>query len=104
MIQLTQKSSTQIAQEIAQRVKLRRKEKKWTQEEMAKRSGMSFASYKRFEQKHEIEFTSLIKIAIALDCEKDFDSLFVKKIFSSLEEMMAFEKLQNKMTEKTESK
>lgn len=97
MIQLTQKSSTQIAQEIAQRVKLRRKEKKWTQEEMAKRSGMSFASYKRFEQKNEIEFTSLIKIAIALDCEKDFDSLFVKKIFSSLEEMMAFEKLQNKM-------
>lgn len=45
---------------------------------------MSFASYKRFEQKHEIAFDSLIKIAIALDMEKDFDSLFATPQFFTI--------------------
>jgi len=92
MIQLAQKTPSEISKEVAQRVKLRRKEKKWTQSELAKRAGMSFASYKRFEQIHEISFDSLIKIAIALNMEKDFDSLFANKIFSSLTELMASEK------------
>lgn len=92
MIQLTQKTSTEIAKEIAERIKQRRKEKKWTQEEMAKRAGMTYASYKRFERLHEISFDSLIKIAIALNMEKDFDSLFEKKIFLSLAELIESEK------------
>ncbi|MBR1403942.1 MAG: helix-turn-helix transcriptional regulator [Treponema sp.] len=92
MIQLEQKTSPQIAKEIAERVQKRRKERHFTQEQLALRAGMSFASYKRFEQKHEIAFDSLIKIAIALDCENDFDSLFSKPHFSSIEELLASEK------------
>lgn len=91
MINLSQKSSSEIAKDIAERVKLRRKEKKWTQQELAKRAGMSFASYKRFEQVHEISFDSIIKIAIALQMEKDFENLFSKKTFSSLAELIASE-------------
>jgi len=89
MIQLTQKTSTDISKEVAERVRRRRKEKKWTQKELAERSGMSLASYKRFEQIHEISFESLIKIGIALNMEKDFDSLFEKKTFTSLSELIA---------------
>ncbi|MBQ6567110.1 MAG: hypothetical protein IJL80_08635 [Treponema sp.] len=53
---------------------------------------MSFASYKRFEQKHEIAFDSLVKVAIALGCEKDFDALFASPFFSSIEELIQSEK------------
>lgn len=92
MIQLEQKTALQIAKEISERIAKRRKELHFTQAELAKRAGISFASYKRFEQKHEISFVSLIKIAIALNLEKEFDSLFSKKQFLSIEELIADEK------------
>ncbi len=92
MIQLEQKTAPQIAEAVAKRLKKRRKERHFTQAELAKRAGVSFASYKRFEQKHEIAFDSLIKIAIALDCEKDFEQLFATRQFSSIEELIASEK------------
>jgi transcriptional regulator with XRE-family HTH domain len=88
MVNLEQKTSVTIATDVAKRVRTRRKEKKLTQDEMSKRAGMSLASYKRFEQKGEIAFSSIIKVAIALDCENDFDSLFSKKQFSSLQELI----------------
>ena len=92
MIQLSQKTAPQIAEAVAMRVQKRRKERHFTQAELAKKAGVSFASYKRFEQKHEIAFDSLIKIAIALDMEKDFDHLFATPQFSSIEELIASEK------------
>lgn len=92
MIQLKQKTAPQIAEEVAKRVQKRRKERKFTQSELAERAGVSFASYKRFEQKHEIAFDSLIKISIALGMEKDFDELFAKPQFSSIEELIDSEK------------
>ena len=92
MIQLEQKTAPQIAESIAKRVQKRRKERHFTQAQLAERAGMSFASYKRFEQKHEIAFDSIIKIAIALGCEKDFENLFATPQFSSIEELIASEK------------
>ena len=92
MIQLEQKTVPQIAESLAKRVQKRRKERHFTQAELAMRAGVSFASYKRFEQKHEISFDSLIKIAIALGMEKDFDKLFSTPVFSSIEELIASEK------------
>ena len=92
MIQLEQKTVPQIAESLAKRVQKRRKERHFTQAELAMRAGVSFASYKRFEQKHEIAFDSLIKIAIALGMEKDFDKLFATPYFSSIEELIESEK------------
>ena len=92
MIQREQMTAPQIAESVAKRVQQRRKERHFTQTQMAERSGVSFASYKRFEQKHEISFDSLIKIAIALGLEKDFDKLFSTPVFSSIEELIASEK------------
>ena len=92
MIQLKQKTAPQIAEVVAKRIQKRRKERHFTQTELAERAGVSFASYKRFEQKHEIAFNSLIKIAIALGLENDFDKLFAIPQFSSIEELIASEK------------
>ena len=92
MIQLEQNTEPQISEAVAKRVQKRRKERHFTQAELAERAGVSFASYKRFEQKYEIAFDSLIKIAIALGLEKDFDKLFSTPQFSSIEELIASEK------------
>jgi len=80
MVGLKQKTAPQIAKDIAQRLRKIRKSKNMSQQETADKAGISYASYKRFEQKHEISFMSLIKIAIALDSEKDFEGMFLKQV------------------------
>ena len=61
---------------IVEKVKTRRKELKLTQQDMAKRSGVSYASIRRFENTGEISFTSLLKIASVLNALADFNLLF----------------------------
>jgi transcriptional regulator with XRE-family HTH domain len=80
MVGLKQKTAPQIAKDISQRLRKIRKSKNMSQQETADKAGISYASYKRFEQKHEISFMSLIKIAIALDSEKDFEGMFLKQV------------------------
>lgn len=55
---------------------------------LASKSNVSLGSIKRFENKHDISLRSLIKIAIVLSCEDDFESLFSKKTYDSIEEFM----------------
>ena len=52
---------------IAERVKLRRLEKGWTQNMLATKSGVSLASYRRFESSGEMSLRSLVMLAFALD-------------------------------------
>lgn len=78
----------EIQLEIVKNVRRKRKELKLTQEELAKKSGVSFGSIKRFENKGEISLFSLIKIAIVLGCEEEFLELFKKKEYSSIEEII----------------
>ena len=88
MIVLDQKMSGEIALEVAQRVRKRRKEMRLTQEQMALKAGMSLASYKRFEQKGLVSFDALIRIAIACRCEEDFDQLFSRRHYASIQEVI----------------
>ena len=67
MINLYQKTWTEINNDIAQKIVRLRKRKKITQKQLAARSGVSLGSLKRFEQSGEISLQSLTKIAIALD-------------------------------------
>lgn len=64
-----------------------RKRMKITQKELSKRSNVSYASIRRFESTGEISFISLIKIAGALDCLEDFESLFSNKKITSVKEI-----------------
>ena len=66
----------EIQKEIARKEKERRKDKGLTQEELARRAGLSLSSLRRFEQTGEISFASLVKIGSVLDDEKAFLDLF----------------------------
>lgn len=76
----------EITIKIINNVKERRKELKLTQRELAKRSGVSYASIRRFETIGEISFTSLLKIASALNSLEDFYLLFNNEIVTNLKE------------------
>lgn len=82
------RSPNDLNMEIANRMSVRRKEKKITQVQLADSSNVSLGSIKRFERTGEISLSSLIKIAFALGCENDFDELFSKKGYSSIQEVI----------------
>ena len=74
-----QKQPLDILQETAEKAKVLRKSKKWSQEELANRSGLSLGSLKRFETTGQISFSSLLKLANVLDRLSEFEPLFIKK-------------------------
>ena len=88
MINLYQKTWNEINIEIANRMIQLRKRKKISQKELAARSGVSLGSLKRFEQSGEISLQSFTKLAIALEVEKELESLFSEVPFSSIEEVI----------------
>jgi len=73
--------------ELVKRVKLRRKESRFSQKKLADRSGVSYASIRRFENTGDISLASLIKIGEALDCLSDFHELFKNRKITSLKDI-----------------
>lgn len=82
------RSPGDINQEIAQRMVARRKERHLSQQTLSQRAQVSLGSLKRFEQTGEISLSSLIKIAFALDCMEDFDALFARRHYTSIEDVI----------------
>ncbi len=82
------KSPNDVNKEIAMNVRARRKEKKLSQVQLSERADVSLGSLKRFERTGEISLSSLIKIAFALGCEDDFEQLFSKKGYASIQEVI----------------
>lgn len=71
------KLPSDILKSTAQNVAALRKELKWTQQDLADRSGVSYGSIKRFERFGKISFESLLKIAEVLDRLTDFEDLLL---------------------------
>ena len=88
MINLYQKTWTEINIEIAQNMVRLRKRKNLSQRELAVRSGVSLGSLKRFEQTGEVSLQALTKLAIALGVEEELENLFVDVPFDSIEEII----------------
>lgn len=78
----------EIARQIAARVRERRLELDLTQEGMAARSGVKFATYRRFEQTGEISLKGLLQIGFALNVLSDFDALFSHRQYQSLNDVL----------------
>ena len=74
--------------QIAQRERVIRKKRKLSRADLSKRSNVSYGSLKRFEETGNISLASLIKIAIALDCIDEFESLFRTKKPESIEDII----------------
>ena len=71
------KLPSDMLRETAEKHRKLRKQHKLTQAELARRSGVSLGSIKRFEQTGKISFESLLRLALILDRLGDFEKLFV---------------------------
>jgi transcriptional regulator with XRE-family HTH domain len=76
-----------VTNELIERFKTRRKEYGLTQKELAKRSGVSYGSIRRFESIGDISFNSLLKISSAIGCLEDFELLFNNQIIKTLKDL-----------------
>lgn len=79
---------SEIAMNLAKRVKRIRKRKKITQIQLANRCNVSYGALKKFEQTGEIAFVSLIKIAMELNVSDEINELFTKPVYQSIDEVI----------------
>ena len=91
-----------VAKQIAARVKARRLELNLTQEGLASRAGVKFATYRRFEQSGEISLRGLLQIAFALNCLDEFNGLFAQKQYQSLDDVLKEQDVKRKRGKKNE--
>ena len=69
---------------LVERFKKRRKEAGFSQQELAKRSAVSYGSIRRFESTGEISLSSLLSLADAIGCLEDFNELFKNEVLTNL--------------------
>ena len=77
-----------VAKRLADKIKRIRKRKKFTQEELAARSNVSYAALRKFEQTGRISLESFIKLAMELGVIGEINSLFEQPVYSSIEEVI----------------
>ena len=76
-----------VKKNLVERVKNKRKKMKISQKKLAEKSGVTYASIRRFESMGEISLTSLLKIAEALNSLSDFNDLFSHITVTSLKDL-----------------
>ena len=91
-----------VAVEIASRVKSRRLELNLTQEGLASRAGVKFATYRRFEQTGEISLRGLLQIGFALNCLDEFNTLFAQRQYRSIDDVLNEQSISRKRGKKNE--
>lgn len=85
------KSPFEMANEIAKKAKNKRLKHNLSQQTLSEKSGVSYGTLKKFEQKGQISLESLLKIALALGEMDKFDQLFAKtndQLPASLDEIL----------------
>lgn len=81
-------TSEAILRGIAERVKDRRLERNITQKAFAKRAGVGYDAYRKFENTGEITLLNLVLCAIALDDVEGLMELFSNKRYQSINDMI----------------
>jgi transcriptional regulator with XRE-family HTH domain len=82
----------QVSKTLAARVKALRLARGWKQITLARRSGVSLASLRRFEESGRVSLQSLLNLVFALNRLDDFDALLQAPRASSIAELEAAEK------------
>ncbi len=75
MLDINISTPSYIIIQLKTKFKQKRLELDFTQDGLAKRSGVSLGSLKRFESSGEISLVSLLKLALVLECLDDFQNI-----------------------------
>lgn len=77
-----------IAIELAKKLKSVRKRRKISQKQMAARSNVSYATLRKFEDTGKISLESFIKLSMELGLTNELKNLFSTPIYNSIEEVI----------------
>lgn len=94
-------SSHEIAKRIANMARGKRLSMNLTQQALAKRSGVSLGSLKRFESDHEISLRHLLSLALALQSTEEFLNLFPESEYNSIDDIIKQNKIKNRKRGRT---
>ena len=78
----------ELDQKLADRVRNIRRRRSISQQKLAKMSGVSYGSIKRFETTGQISLISLTRIAVALGIADELRNIFSKVPYLSMEEVL----------------
>ncbi len=81
---------------IAEKIKKKRLSLGLGQQTLAKKSGVSLGSLKRFENKYEISLKHLLQLAMVLGALDEFNNLFPEKEFNSIDEILKSKKIKER--------
>jgi len=82
-------SPRDVLQDLAGRAKRRRLDANLTQEGLAKRAQLSLGTLKLFERTGKASFEFVVRLAFALNAEKEFASLFPPAPPKSIDDVVA---------------
>ena len=82
-------SPEEIATQLAEKIRTLRLSRKWKQSTLAKRSGVSLPSLRRFEQSGRISLQSLLRLAFTLGRLDEFSSILQPPAATSIRELEA---------------
>ena len=89
ILSLKLSSPRDVLDGLARRAKRRRLEANLTQEELAERAQVSWGTLKLFERSGKASSEFLVKLAFALNAEKEFDALFPPEPHRSIDDVVA---------------
>ncbi len=81
------KTTVEVAQTLAGRVKKLRLRKKWKRSTLAERSGVSEGSLRRFEQTNKISLENFLKLLSALGRLDEMDELLQPPAIKSIDDL-----------------
>jgi transcriptional regulator with XRE-family HTH domain len=79
---------SELAEQLGARVRGRRVALNITQADAAKRSGVSYATWRRLEAKGSASIEDLARAAILLRCDGDLQNLFPIPVATSMDELI----------------
>ena len=91
-----------LREKIGIMIREKRNSQRLTQEGLASRAGVKFATYRRFEQTGEISLRGLLHIGFALNSLSEFDELFAQKQYQSLDDVLNASNVNRKRGNKNE--
>jgi transcriptional regulator with XRE-family HTH domain len=82
------KTVTELLSDLGEAVRARRVAQNWSQNEAAKRAGMSRSTWKRLEATGQATTENLVNAAISLRCEDGFAQLFPAALPQTMDELL----------------
>ena len=80
---------TDVAEDLAIRLRARRLARNLTQEGLARRSGVALGTLKKFERSGAISLVSFVRLVVALGEEAGLERLLADEEFETLEQVLS---------------